>query len=78
MNFEYGFACAFASFLGSFIGNLVKNKIINDTKKLSFLVYILGIIFCFTTISIPLQALFYILKDLDNGKNIFEFKYPCN
>ena len=77
MNYEYGFACVICSSLGSIMGNIIINRIIQKTKKMSFLIYVLGIVLGLSTIVIPLQTLMDINDDLSSGKNILIFKSPC-
>jgi hypothetical protein len=77
MNYEYGLACFFSSSLGAIFGNMLIKRIVKNTKKTSILIYVLGIISLLSTIVIPIQSIFDIIKDIDEGKNIFKFNYPC-
>jgi hypothetical protein len=77
MKYDYGFACVICSSLGSILGNIIIQRIIQKTKKISFLIYILSLVLGLSTIVIPLQTLIDILNDLNDGKNIMLFKVPC-
>lgn len=77
MNYEYGIACVICSSLGSIMGNIIIQKIIQKTKKMSFLIYVLGTVIGLSTIVIPLQTLMDILDDINSGKDILLFKSPC-
>jgi uncharacterized membrane protein YfcA len=77
MKYDYGLACIICSSLGSILGNIIIQRIIQKTKKISFLIYVLGIVLGLSTIVIPLQTLIDIINDLNDGKNIMRFKIPC-
>ncbi len=77
MNFEYGLGCTIASSLGSFLGTIIIQKILERTKKNSYLIYVLGIVLGLSTLLIPAQTFFEMLKDIENNKNIWNFNSPC-
>ena len=77
MNYEYGVACVICSSLGSIMGNIIINRIIQKTKKMSILIYVLGIVIGLSTIVIPLQTIMDIYNDLQEGKDIMKFNSPC-
>ena len=77
MNYEYGLACVICSSLGSIMGNIIIQRIIQKTKKMSILIYVLGIVLGLSTIVIPLQTIMDINDDLNSGNNIMKFKSPC-
>ena len=77
MNYEYGLACVVCSTLGSIMGNIIIQRIIQRTKKMSILIYVLGIVLGLSTVVIPLQTFMDIRDDLSSGKNIMLFKSPC-
>jgi len=77
MNFEFGIACTINSSIGSFVGTLIIQKIIKKYKRTSFLVITLGAVLGISTIMIPIHTLINIIKDVENGKNIWIFNSPC-
>ena len=77
MNYEYGLACVICSSLGSIMGNIIIQRIIQKTKKMSILIYVLGIVLGLSTIVIPIQTIMDINDDLSSGNNIMKFKTPC-
>lgn len=77
MNFDYGIACTIASSLGSFIGTILIQKLIKISKRNSYLIYVLGIVLGASTLLIPSHTFFQILKDINDGKNIWKLNSPC-
>lgn len=77
MNFEYGLACTIASSLGSFIGTILIQKILDKTKRNSYLIYVLGIVLGISTLLIPTQTFFDLFHDIQNKRDIWRFNSPC-
>lgn len=77
MNFEYGVACTIASSVGSFLGTIAIQKILEKTKRNSYLIYVLGIVLGISTLLIPTQAFYELIHDIENHKNIWSFNTPC-
>ena len=77
MNFDYGIACTITSSIGSFIGTIVIQKILHATKRNSFLIYVLGSVLGISTIMIPAHTFMQMLKQIEEGKNIWNFNSPC-
>jgi uncharacterized membrane protein YfcA len=77
MNFDFGLACTISSSVGSFFGTLIIQRIIEKTKRISYLVIVLGGVLGVSTLLIPSYTLFTIIQSLNEGKNIWNFNSPC-
>ncbi len=77
MNFDYGFACTISSSVGSFLGTLIIQRIVEKTKRVSFLVLVLGVVLGVSTLLIPSYTLYTTIQQLNEGKNIWKFNSPC-
>jgi uncharacterized membrane protein YfcA len=77
MNFDYGLACTIASTIGSFVGTIVIQKIIQRTKRNSYLIFTLAIVLGISTIFIPAHTFLKMLNDISVGKSIWKFNTPC-
>jgi len=77
MNFEFGVACTIFSSVGSFFGTILIQKLLDKYKRFSILVLILGGVLGVSTIMIPIHTLINIIKDVQEGKNIWTFSKPC-
>lgn len=77
MNYEFGLASTICSSIGSFFGTLIIQRIIEKTKRFSYLVLILGGVLCISTLLIPAYTFYTTIQDLNEGKNIWIFNSPC-
>lgn len=77
MNLDYGSACTVSSTIGSFFGTIIIQRLIQKTKRNSYLIYALGIGLGLSMFLIPYQTLIDLLKDFENKKNIWIFGSPC-
>jgi len=77
MNLEFGIACTIFSSIGSFFGTLIIQKLIKKYQRFSILILILGSVLGISTLMIPIHTLINIIKDVQDGKNIWTFSNPC-
>ena len=77
MNLDYGIACTFASTIGSFIGTVLIQKLLQKTKRNSYLVFTLASVLGISTIFIPAHTLMQLVEQISEGKNIWVFNNPC-
>jgi uncharacterized membrane protein YfcA len=77
MNVDFGIACTLASTIGSYIGTVLIQKLIEKTKRSSYLIFSLGIVLGLSTLLIPGHTLSNILKQVKEGKSIWKFNSPC-
>jgi uncharacterized membrane protein YfcA len=77
MNLDYGIACTIASTLGSFLGTIVIQKILQKTKRSSYLIFTLAFVLGMSTLFIPTHTLLKMINDISIGKNIWTFNTPC-
>lgn len=78
LNMHYGFVCTFFSILGSFAGTYLIFRIIQQTKKNSILIFILGFVMILSSVSIPYHTFAEISEiNHENYYGLFDFKSPC-
>jgi uncharacterized membrane protein YfcA len=77
MNLDYGIACTIASTIGSFVGTVMIQKILQKTKRNSYLVLTLATVLGISTIFIPAHTLMQLVEQISEGKNIWVFNTPC-
>jgi uncharacterized membrane protein YfcA len=77
MNVDYGSACTVSSTIGSFLGTIIIQRLIQRTKRNSYLIYALGIGLGLSMFLIPYQTYIDLSKDFENKKNIWVFNSPC-
>lgn len=77
MNVDYGTACTVSSTIGSFLGTIIIQRLIQKTKRNSYLIYALGIGLGLSMILIPYQTLIDLIKDIERKRNIWVFNSPC-
>lgn len=74
---DYGIVFFLLSILGSIIGSYSVQKLIKNTGKYSYLIFILGITLLISSILIPGESLFSLINAFNNGKSIFKINSPC-
>ena len=77
LNYEFGLVCALISGLGSLIGTFIIQKLLEKTNRPSILVFVLFAVLLVSTILIPANALYQIMDQLKQGRNIWNFDSPC-
>lgn len=77
MNYNYGFVCTILSTVGSCIGTFLIQKYLEKTKKNSVLVFILASVLAISTISIPGHTIIHMMKEINEGVDIWMFHPPC-
>jgi uncharacterized membrane protein YfcA len=77
MNVDYGIACTLASTVGSFIGTILIQRLIQRTKRNSYLIFTLASVLGISTIFIPAHTLMQLMEQVNDTKNIWTFNSPC-
>jgi uncharacterized membrane protein YfcA len=77
MNYDFGLACTICASVGSFVGTLIIQRIVERTKRVSFIVIVLGGVLGVSTLLIPSYTLYTTIQQLNAGKNIWNFSSPC-
>jgi uncharacterized membrane protein YfcA len=78
LNLNYGIFCALFAVIGSFIGTLIIFRIVQKTKKNSILIFLLGFVLLFSSISIPWHTWEHIGKlGAENHYGLLDFKSAC-
>jgi len=78
LNTHYGFVCTFFSILGSLTGTYLIFRIVQQTKKNSILIFILGFVMIISSVSIPYHT-FGAISEISQEKyyGLLDFKSPC-
>jgi len=77
MNLDFGIASTIASTIGSFIGTVLIQRLIKNTNRNSYLVFVLGTVLAVSTIAIPIHTFFQLIESIKEGQNIWNFNKPC-
>jgi uncharacterized membrane protein YfcA len=77
MNLDYGIACTFASTIGSFIGTILIQRLLQRTKRNSYLIFTLALVLGISTIFIPAHTFMQLIEQISEGKSIWTFNSPC-
>lgn len=78
LNLNYGIFCTMFSVIGSFLGTLIIFRLVQKTKKNSILIFLLGFVMLFSSLSIPMHTLNHIGKlGKENHYGLLDFKSPC-
>jgi uncharacterized membrane protein YfcA len=77
MNLDYGITCTFASTIGSFIGTILIQRLLQKTKRNSYLIFTLASVLGISTIFIPAHTLMQLVEQVSEGKSIWTFNTPC-
>jgi uncharacterized membrane protein YfcA len=77
MNLDFGIACTIASTIGSYVGTVLIQKLIEKTKRSSYIIFSLGVVLGLSTLLIPGHTLINIIQQVEEGKSIWNFNTPC-
>lgn len=78
LRYDWGLWQAAFTVTGSLIGLKLVNKAIKKTGRVSIIVFLLALVIFGSAIVIPVNSTFTLIKDLDDGKNVFGFKWLCD
>lgn len=78
LRYDWGLWQAAFTVTGSIIGLKLVNKAIKKTGRVSIIVFLLALVIFGSAIVIPVNSTFGLIKDLDDGKNVFGFKWLCD
>lgn len=77
MNKDFGIACTIASSFGSLVGTFLIQKLLSATKRNSYLIFALASVLGVSTLLIPAHTLLNMIDQIESGKSIWNFNYPC-
>lgn len=77
LNFGYAVFCLFATISGSLLGSFFIDYIVHKTGRKSYVIIALAITCAVSTLTIPIQSTFDMIKRSHRGFSLFEFGNIC-